>query len=203
MEIRERVISWLAAGDQQSHKLLDLPWNIKSHGDYLILENEEVPFKIHLLFLDETLQIFMRTEIETAVIESEARLSIYRILLILNRKIEHVKFMLAGLHEEITLRVDLPVLDISKDKIEMSFNLLLTSLYIMANALRIEEEFNQKILEWMFRMIGEFVRQGKTKKDIESILVGKIGIRKEDATEIIRQVYPAAGSRGEEDRLYG
>lgn len=203
METKESVISWLSAGDDDAEKLIDLPWNIKRHGDYLVLDNKQVPFKLHILFIPETMQIYMRTEIETAVIESEPRLSIYRTLLILNRQIEHVKFMLAGLNEEITLRVDISMDEITKDRIEMAFNLLLTSLYLMATALHIEEEFNQQILEWMFKMIGEFTRQGKTRKDIEKILVAKIGISKDDAEEIMRQVYPATRRGETEDRLYG
>lgn len=203
MDTKNTIISWLAAGDVNSDKLIDLAWDVTTHGDYLILGNKEVPFKIHLLFSKDTLKIFMRTEIETAIIDNEARLALYRTLLILNRQIDHVKFMLAGINEEITLRVDLPLDNIEKDKIEMSFNLLLTALYLMANTLHIEEEFNQKILDWMFKMIGEFMKEGKTKKDIEKILVGKIGIGEKDAAEIIRQVYPAAGSTEAEDRLYG
>lgn len=203
MDVKGQIISWLAAGDDESDKLIDLPWRIKKHGDYLILAHDQVPFKIHMLFLPETLQIYMRTEIETAVIESEPRLAIYRSLLILNRQIEHVKFMLAGMNEEVTLRVDIPLEGIKKDRIEVALNLLLTSLYIMANVLHIEEEFNQQILGWMFKMIGEFMKQGKTKKDIEKILVGKIGISKDDAEEITSQVYPAAKTGEAEDRLYG
>lgn len=201
--MKEKIITWLAEGNEESDKLIDLPWKVKKHGDYIILEHGQVPFKIHMLFLPKTLQIYMRTEIETAVIESEPRLAIYRTLLILNRQIEHVKFMLAGMNEEITLRDDIPLEGITKDSIETSLNLLLTSLYIMANALHIEEEFNQQILGWMFKMIGEFLKQGKTKKDIEKILVGKIGISKEDAEEIMSQVYPVAKSGETEDRLYG
>ncbi len=203
MSGREEVISWLTSGEEDSEKLLDLKWEIKEHENYFILENKEVPFKIHLLFVEETLQIFMRTEIETAVIDNEARLALYRTLLILNRQIDHVKFMLAGINEEVTLRVDLQMQYINKDKIEMAFNQLLTSLYIMAKALHIEEEFNQKVLEWMGRMIADFTKQGKTKKDIERILVNKIGISPEDASAIIGQVYPVSHSGEAEDRLYG
>lgn len=203
MDIRETVTNWLSEGNDDSEKLIDLPWKIKSHGDYIILDHKHVPFKIHILFMPKSLQMYMRTEIETAVIESEPRLAIYRTLLILNRQIEHVKFMLAGMNEEITLRVDMELEEITKDKIDLSLNLLLTSLYIMANALHIEEEFNQQILQWMFKMISDFVRQGKTKKDIEKILVGKIGINKDDAEEIISQVYPVARGGETEDRLYG
>lgn len=203
MDVREEVTSWLSVGDDKSDKLIDLPWKIKSHGDYIILDHEHVPFKIHILFMPKSLQMYMRTEIETAVIESEPRLAIYRTLLILNRQIEHVKFMLAGMNEEITLRVDMELEEITKEKIDLSLNLLLTSLYIMANALHIEEEFNQQILQWMFKMISDFVKQGKTKRDIEKILVGKIGIKKDDAEEIISQVYPVAKGGETEDRLYG
>lgn len=203
MDTKETIISWLAAGDEESDKLIDLPWRVKKHGDYLILDHDQVPFKIHMIFLPETLQIYMRTEIETAVIESEPRLAIYRSLLLLNRQIEHVKFMLAGMNEEVTLRVDLPLERITKDAIDVTLNLLLTSLYIMANVLHIEEEFNQQILGWMFKMIGEFMKQGKTKKDVEKILTGKIGISKEDAEEILSQVYPLARNGEAEDRLYG
>lgn len=203
MDIKEKIISWLATGNDESDKLIDLPWKIKRHGDYLILDHEHVPFKIHMLFLSESVQLYMRTEIETAVIESEARLAIYRTLLILNRQIEHVKFMLAGMNEEITLRVDLQIEEVTKEKIDTGLNLLLTSLYIMANALHIEEEFNQQILQWMFKMIHEFINQGMTKRDIQKILVGKIGINKEDAEEIIGQVYPVASKGDTEDRLYG
>lgn len=203
MDIRDRITKWLAEGDNDSEKLIDLPWKIMRHGDYLILDHDHVPFKIHLLFLPNSMQMYMRTEIETAVIESEPRLAIYRTLLILNRQIEHVKFMLAGMNEEITLRVEMELDDITKDKIDISLNLLLTSLYIMANALHIEEEFNQQILQWMFKMISDFAKQGKTRKDVEKILVAKIGIKKEDAEEIISQVYPVAKGGETEDRLYG
>lgn len=185
---KEEVLSWLGAKDETSGNLVDIPWEIKRYNNHFVLENEKIPFSIFLKFDHEVVRVFLRTGVETAVMESEARLAIYRVLLILNRQIDLVKFMLEGIHEEVISRVDLELDELSKNELNEGLNLLLSSIYLMVRTLNLEEQFQTRITERMLLMVQEMVRSGKTKEDIEKYLIEKIGLTKAESDSILTQI---------------
>ncbi len=185
---KEEVLSWLGGKDESSGNLVDIPWEIKKYENHLVLENEKIPFSIFLMFDGGVMRVYLKTGVETAVMDSEARLGIYRVLLILNRQIDLVKFMLDGIHEEVISRVDLELDSLSKNELNEGLNLLLSSIYLMVKTLNLEEQFQTRITERMLLMVQDMVKSGKSKVDIEKYLVEKIGLSKGESDSILTQI---------------
>lgn len=185
---KDEVLSWLGGKDETSGNLVDIPWKIGKYNNHLVLENEKIPFSIFLKFDEGVMRVFLRTGVETAVMENSQRLAVYRVLLILNRQIDLVKFMLDGIHEEVISRVDLELDALSKNELNDGLNLLLSSIYLMVKTLNLEEQFQTRITERMLLMVQDMIRSGKTKEDIEKFLVEKIGLTKTESDNILNQL---------------
>ncbi len=102
---------------------------------------------------DNTLNLLIRTGIETATIDNQERLTVYRVLLILNKRVEMVKFMLDGINEEVVAREDMVTDTLTKDEINAGLNAILTAFYLMVQALHLEDQFNSQIIERTYMMI--------------------------------------------------
>ncbi len=189
---KEEVLGWLGGKDESSGNLVDIPWQIKKYENYLVLESENVPFSIYLVFEQGFVKMFLKTGIETAVLENQERLSVYRVLLLLNRQLDLVKFMLDGMQEEIISRVDLELASLSKPELNDGMSLLLSSLYIMVKSLKLEEQFQQRITERMLMMVQDMIKTGKSRDDIMKYLVEKIGLSKAESQNIIAQLTGSA-----------
>ena len=185
---KEEVLSWLGGKDETTGNLVDIPWEIKKFENYLVLENEKIPFSIYLVFDGAVMRIFLRTGVETAVTENEERLGIYRVLLILNRQLDLVKFMLDGIHEEVISRVDLELDALSKNELNEGLNMLLSSLYLMVKSLKLEDQFQVRITERMLMMVQDMIKSGKSKEDIKKFLEDKIGLSKSESENLILQI---------------
>lgn len=183
-----QVIQWLASGDETSTNLVDIPWKVRDLDKFLVLESDKVPFSLFLSFEEKIVKIFFRTGIETAVLENQPRLAIYRTLLLLNRQIDLVKFMLDGMNEEVVSRVDLELEGLSKVELNEGLNTLLSSIYLMIRALKLEEQFQAEITQRMVMMVQDMVSQGKSRDDIENYLVAKVGLSKEDAEILLNKL---------------
>jgi hypothetical protein len=184
------ILKWLSAGTENASSLIDLKWNIKKAGDYTALQNDKIPFDIFLYVDDEkkNLNVIVRTGIETATIENQPRLSIYRTLLILNEKIEMVKFMLDGINEEVVAREDFDLSIVTKDVLNTGLNTILASFYLMVKALNMEDEFNSRVIERTSMMIKQMADAGKTKDEIKTYLVSSLGLNGDDADKLIGEV---------------
>lgn len=185
---REDVLGWLGGKDESSGNLIDIPWQIKKYENNLVLESEKVPFSIFLIFDQGFVKIFLRTGIETAVLENQQRLGVYRVLLLLNRQLDLVKFMLDGMQEEVITRVDLDLASLTKDELNNGMSVLLSSLYIMVKSLKLEEQFQQRITERMLMMVQDMIDSGKDRKEIMKYLVEKIGLSREESENIVTQL---------------
>ena len=183
-----QVIQWLAGGDETSTNLVDIPWKVRDLDKFLVLESDKVPFSLFLSFEEKTVKIFFRTGIETAVLENQPRLAIYRTLLLLNRQIDLVKFMLDGMNEEVVSRVDLELEGLSKAELNEGLNTLLSSIYLMIRALKLEEQFQSEVTQRMVMMVQDMINQGKSRDDIENYLVAKVGLNKEDAEILLNKL---------------
>lgn len=203
MSLKKEVLSWLEKGNDNAIRLIDLPWEITEDEDRIVLHNEHVPFQIYLVFKDNTLQIYMKTGIETAVLENTVRLSTYRTLLLLNSQVNLVKFMLAGMNEEVIARADLQTESLTKNEMNDGLNTLLSSLYLMVDALNLEDQFNKKIIERMLLMIRDFQNEGKSRNQIKDFLTAKLGIGDDDAEKILSQVMPKTGTGEPSSDMYG
>ena len=187
MANKEEIKLWLIKGTDDSKSLVGMKWDIEDGENYMILTNEKVPFKIYMAFSENYLEIFLKTGIETAVMENQPRLATYRSLLILSKQIELVKFMLDGINEEIVLRTDFETQSFTQDDLEDSLNILLSSIYLVVRTLKLEEEFNQRIVERMIMMVQEMIAHGKSTEYVENYLVSKAGLSKEEAEQVLNR----------------
>ncbi|MCL4307513.1 MAG: hypothetical protein M1592_00855 [Candidatus Thermoplasmatota archaeon] len=192
-----QVIQWLAGGDETSTNLVDIPWKVRDLDKILVLESDKVPFSLFLSFEEKIVKIFFRTGIETAVLENQPRLAIYRTLLLLNRQIDLVKFMLDGMNEEIVSRVDLELEGLSKAELNEGLNTLLSSIYLMIRALKLEEQFQSEVTQRMVMMVQDMINQGKSRDDIENYLVAKVGLNKEDAEILLNKLIGQTESKNQ------
>ena len=190
-----QVIQWLAGGDETSTNLVDIPWKVRDLDKFLVLESDKVPFSLFLSFEEKTVKIFFRTGIETAVLENQPRLAIYRTLLLLNRQIDLVKFMLDGMNEEVVSRVDLELEGLTKAELNEGLNTLLSSIYLMIRALKLEEQFQAEVTQRMVMMVQDMINQGKSRDDIENYLVAKVGLNKEDAEILLNRLIGQSASK--------
>ncbi len=192
-----QVIQWLAGGDETSTNLVDIPWKVRDLDKFLVLESDKVPFSLFLSFEEKTVKIFFQTGIETAVLENQPRLAIYRTLLLLNRQIDLVKFMLDGMNEEVVSRVDLELEGLTKAELNEGLNTLLSSIYLMIRALKLEEQFQAEVTQRMVMMVQDMINQGKSRDDIENYLVAKVGLNKEDAEILLNKLIGQTESKNQ------
>ncbi len=186
----DNIVGWFKTGNEKSQALIDLKWNLTTVGDYILLQNDKIPFMLYLNFENDknTMHILVRTGIETATIENQPRLTIYRTLLILNQRVELVKFMLDSINEEVVAREDLTMDTLTKDDLNAALNTLITAFYLMVQALKLQDEFNEQIIERTYMMIKDMLQQGKTRDEIKKYLKVTIGLGDEEAEELISQV---------------
>jgi len=190
MATSDEILNWFKSGDEKSQALIDLKWNITVIGDYTVLQNDKIPFTLYLNFENDknTMHILVRTGIETATIENQPRLTIYRALLILNQRVDLVKFMLDGINEEVVAREDLTMDSLIKNDLNSSLNILITSFYLMVQALNLEDQFNRQIMERTFTMIKDMADRGKTRDEIKDYLKSTVGLQDDEAEKLISQV---------------
>lgn len=179
--------SWLENGTDDSKSLVGMKWQIDEGENYMILMNEKLPFRIYMAYFGNYLEIFLKTGIETAVMENQPRLATYRSLLILNKQIDLVKFMIDGINEEIVLRTDFETSSFTKEELEDALNILLSSIYVLVRTLKLEDQFNQSIAERMIMMVQEMLAQGKSPEDVKNYLITKVGLNKEEAEQVMNR----------------
>ncbi len=188
MVTKDEIVQWFKNGSDDAKTLIDLKWNLTDTGNYIILQSDKIPFALFVTISDNTVSLIVRTGIETATIDNNERLKIYRILLILNKRVELVKFMLDGINEEIVSRVDFTDENLTKDVMNIGLNTILSAFYLMVQALNLQEEFNAQIIERMAMLIKNMFESGKSRDEIKDYLVKTTGIRDEDAEKLISEV---------------
>ena len=84
------------------------------------------------------------------------------------------------MNEEVVSRVDLELEGLSKAELNEGLNTLLSSIYLMIRALKLEEQFQSEVTQRMVMMVQDMINQGKSRDDIENYLVAKVGLNKEE-----------------------
>jgi hypothetical protein len=186
----------MSSGNDNAKTLIDLKWAISKAGDYTVLQNEKIPFDI-FLYVDNdkaAINLIVRTGMETATIENEPRLKVYRTLLLLNARVELVKFMLDGINEEVVAREDFDASTFTRDVLNTGLNTILASFYLMVKALNLEDEFNASVIERTGMMIKEMAKAGKSREDIKNYLMSSLGLGSDDAEKLISEVLDAGAA---------
>jgi len=188
----ENIENWLKIGKDEAEDLIDLPWKVTLQEDgWLMAEHPKVPFTLFIGMDEEYIHFFVFSGIETALLEPTDRLSIYRQLLFLNNDVNLMKFVIEGTDEEIALKTDLDIKNITKEEIDDALMALLTGLYIMIQALDMEKEFNEEIKNRTYLVVKEKIAKGAKEQDLIEFLNKKMGISKKEAKKINDTLAPS------------
>jgi hypothetical protein len=94
------------------------------------------------------------------------------------------------------------MVSLSKTEFNDGLNTLLSSIYLMVRALKLEEQFRAGITQRMIMMVQNLISQGKTRDDIMKFLTSNMGLPKDQAEAVLKEIM---GSREESNTggLYG
>ncbi|WP_366513827.1 DNA-binding protein [Thermococcus aggregans] len=161
------VLKWLEEGYDNARDIVDLPWKVtkKSDGVYLA-EYPKIPFVLNVVIDKEFVHLIVPLGVDTVALEVPERLKVYHSLLMLNDKLNLIKFCITGMNEEITLRVDLDRKTLGKGEFNDALTSLLIGLNEVIRALGLEEEFAMAVFERIVMMVLERLEKGAKKEDI-------------------------------------
>ncbi|MGC9138151.1 MAG: DNA-binding protein [Thermoplasmata archaeon] len=188
VDIKKEIEGWLTSGTDTKEDVLDLVWTIKEEDNLIIAEHPKIPFVLYIRIGDRFVRLIVSTGMDTALLDPQQRLDIYRKLLILNDRIDLVKFVISGVDEEIILKVDLDKSTLVKDEFRDAITGIVASLYMMVKEFQLEEEFNRRVTERIISMVQEKMNEGATTADLLAFLTKKVGLDNNTAQRIIDEI---------------
>ncbi|MEM0333933.1 MAG: DNA-binding protein [Thermoplasmata archaeon] len=188
MNIKDEIKKWLTSGSDSKEDVLDMVWSLKENNNLIIAEHPKIPFILYIFIDEKFVRLMANTEVDTALLDPTERLDIYRKLLILNDRVNLVKYVISGTDEEIVLKADLDQGTFSKDEFKEAIEGIITSLYLMIKELNLEEEFNKMVNDRIVSMIQEKIKEGATESDLLLFLTKKVGLDKDSARKILDEI---------------
>ncbi|MCD6524100.1 MAG: DNA-binding protein [Thermococcus sp.] len=197
----EAILEWLRTGRDEAEDIVDLPWEIKKVGEnQYIAEHPKIPFLLNVIFADGFIRLAVPSGIETIAMRLEERLKTYHTLLVLNERMNLLKFTLSGMNDEIILRVDLDEKSLGKEEFNDALTALLVGMNVLMDSLGLMEEFQEAIFERLSMMIIERLQKGMSEAEIMDFLIKKVGMTKEEAKALLKEIKKAMS--GEDERGY-
>jgi len=199
--LTEAILEWLRTGRDEAEDIVDLPWEIKKVGEnQYIAEHPKIPFLLNVIFANGFIRLAVPSGIETIAMRLEERLKTYHTLLVLNERMNLLKFTLSGMNDEIILRVDLDEKSLGKEEFNDALTALLVGMNVLMDSLGLTEEFQEAIFERLSMMIIERLQKGMSEAEIMDFLVKKVGMTKEEAKALLKEIKKAMS--GEDERGY-
>ncbi|AHF81208.1 hypothetical protein [Thermococcus paralvinellae] len=194
MEVEEQVVQWLKDGRDDAQDIVDLPWIVKKQSEHFyIAEHPKMPFILNILFSEGFVHLMVPFGVETIVLPLEERLKIYHTMLVLNDRINLLKFTLSGINDEVVLRVDLDKKTLGKAEFNDALVALLIGMNELVKALGLEEDFAKAVFERVVLMILERLESGATREELIKFLIVKVGMPKEEAEKFIDDILKSQG----------
>lgn len=205
-DIENQVLSWLRDGDDNAKDIVDLPWVIKNVGqNAYVAEHPRMPFGLIVMFSNDFVHLIVPLRLETISMTKDERLKIYHTLLLLNDRVNLMKFTLSGMNDEIYLRVDLDKKSLGKAEFNDALTSLLVGLQSAVEALGLEEAFARDVFDRIVWMIFERLQKGATREELLRFLVVKVGMPEADAKRLLKEIFEAqeeANSREQDNTIY-
>ncbi|WP_297189622.1 hypothetical protein [Thermococcus sp.] len=102
MMIQVEVIQWLEEGYDGAKDIVDLPWNVTKYAEGVYLaEYPKIPFVLNVAITEEFVRLIVPLGVETVAMELPERLKVYHALLVLNERLNLIKFTISGMNEEV------------------------------------------------------------------------------------------------------
>ncbi len=190
--IEAKVLSWLTEGKDDSPDIVDLPWKVDEieMGVYYA-EYPSVPMRLLVMFSKGFVHLIVPTTIEMEGMSDEEKLQIYETLMWLNDKVHMMKYSIGGENKQIRLRVDLDKSMLGKEEFNNALTALVIGVLVGVKALRIEEEFIQKVLSRIIMMLVYRIENGATEEELMDFLTNTVGMDVRDARDLLDAVLSA------------
>lgn len=185
---KEEITQWLTSGSDKSEDPIDLIWNVREENGTLIADHPKVPFTLYISIDTHFIRMSVFTGLNTALLDPVQRLDISRKLLLLNDRIDLVKYVIRGVNEEIVLRSELDLIAIAKKEFDDVLTGLIAALFLMIKEFKLEEQFNKELSERVILMIKERMDKGATKQDLLDFLVNKVGMDSNSADKLLNEI---------------
>ncbi len=199
-EIETKVLEWLRNGNDTAQDIVDLPWSVKEvQPNTYVAEHPRMPFSLMVMFSEGFIHLIVPLGLETFSMTKEDKLRVYHTLLRLNDQVHMMKFTLAGMNDDVYLRVDLDKKTLGKDEFNDALTALLIGLLSSVSALGLEEAFAQEVFDRIVGMVVERMQKGASREELMRFLTVKVGMPVEDAKTLLDQVFEAKRSMGGEE----
>lgn len=197
----DQILEWLRMGRDEAEDIVDLPWEVRKVGEtHYVAEHPKIPFLLNIVFADGFIRLAAPSGIETIAMRLEERLKTYHTLLVLNERMNLLKFTLSGMNDEITLRVDLDEKSLGKEEFNDALAALLVGMNVLMDSLGLTEEFQEAIFERLSMMIIERLQRGMSEAEILRFLTKKVGLDIEEARALLSEIKKVM--KGEDERGY-
>ncbi len=204
----ELIEKWLKEGTDEAENIIDLPWDVEKEVNeedgYILLLAKHLRFPIPLLFRidDYNTTIAMQINYATDSLDTRERMEIYRNLLKINTEIPYVKVGLVGDDLYILLFGEVETKAVDHDLLNDYMEVLMNGLYKVATVLNLEEDLLNLTLENIVSFVDNKRKSGMKKNEIEEYLAKKLGMPKEQVSEIVNKIYEASDKREDLGNLY-
>lgn len=198
------VLEWLKEGVDTAEDIVDLPWAVKElQPNVYVAEHPRMPFSLLVMFSDEFVHLIVPLGLETFSMSKDDKLRVYHALLQLNDQVNLMKFTLAGMDDEVYLRVDLDKKTLGKEEFNDALTSLLIGLLSAVSALGLERAFQQEVLDRIVAMVIERLQKGATREELMRFLIVRVGMPEGDAKSLLDQIFKAKVEAEEREREVG
>lgn len=203
-DVERLVLEWLREGTDTAEDIVDLPWALKElqPGAY-VAEHPRMPFSVLVTFSDEFVHLLVPLGLETFSMSKDDKLKVYHALLRLNDQVNLMKFTLAGMDDEVYLRVDLDKKTLGKEEFNDALTSLLIGLLSAISALGLEQAFQQEVFDRIVAMVLERLQKGATREELMRFLTVKVGMPEKDAKDLLDQIFKVKKEVEEQERDIG
>jgi len=162
-----------------------------------------MPFSVLVTFSDEFVHLLVPLGLETFSMSKDDKLKVYHALLRLNDQVNLMKFTLAGMDDEVYLRVDLDKKTLGKEEFNDALTSLLIGLLSAISALGLEQAFQQEVFDRIVAMVLERLQKGATREELMRFLTVKVGMPEKDAKDLLDQIFKVKKEVEEQERDIG
>ncbi|WP_297463955.1 DNA-binding protein [Thermococcus sp.] len=188
-DVKAKVLEWLRSGSDTARDIVDLPWNVREiQPNTYVAEHPRMPFSLLVTFSEDFVYLTVPLGMETFSMTKDEKLRVYHALLLLNGKVNLMKFFLAGMNDDVYLRVDLDRKTLGKGEFNDALTSLLIGLLSAVSALGLEEEFAQEVFDRIVGMVFERLQKGASRDELLRFLTVRVGMSPEDARALLDRV---------------
>ncbi|MDD3493532.1 MAG: hypothetical protein PHU95_00595 [Candidatus Thermoplasmatota archaeon] len=205
-EWADRIAGWLREAIADSDKPLDDAWEVEvkrteqPEGEDLIWvlgENPRLPYRLVVRLHKKFASLTIYTGVETAVMDSDQRLALYRKLLLMSGAWKMAKFCLAGEDEEVTITTDLDLSCMNREEFSDALTVTIFALHDMVEKLDLEEAYGAAQLQHVADIVKEKAEAGQSRAQIREYLVKTFEVSDRVAGDIVDNVLEKEGELGD------